>query len=364
MTASFIIEVDEAVDGIIAVWSLTEGGAQPSSLDVLKTAPQPAETIAILDGRAVVSHSVQLPDVDDNKARKIIPAVVDDKVAMSDARDHTALLSARNNEDGSRLIGIVAVEAMTKLRSLALDAGASLVAAVPDYLLLSTSEDGPISLTHEDKSMCRLPDGGGYTLDADAADWMPATSQLDRPWTELLRGAVDIEANLLQGAFVPRTDLRTTFLWWRRAAILAAVVVLTAGLNTWFAASENYERAETLYAAAEQTFREVLPDEPRIINMDAQLRRAIAARGQTGGGEFFELSSLIIEAVEGSEQTVLETLRYDQSNGELALDVSFASFAESSNFKRALEQNNVAVTEGSSRQEGGRVLSEIRVRRP
>ena len=144
---------------------------------------------------------------------------------------------------------------------------------------------------------------------------------------------------------------------------MALVTLVVIASTIWFEAAENYRKADQYYAGAELVFRQALPNEPRIVNMDAQLRRALAGKRQQGGGEFFYLSGFVISAIESSEQTLLETMRYDQERGELSLDVSFASFADSTSFKQALEQAGVSVTEGSSRQEGERVFSELRVRR-
>lgn len=365
MSVVYLIEVNEGCDAITRVWLKTEAGIEVSSLEAAQSDNAQADIVAVLDGRNIACHAVQLPQVDDAKALKILPAVVDAKLAIADDKLHMALLSAQRSEDGERLVGVVSSDAMQKLRNLMANAGLSFGRAVPDYMLLDAAEDAQQVCEHDDRIVVRRPDGSGFAFDKSEADWMLANAETQSvAWRTALTQLRSVECNLMQGSFAPRTNWRTTFLWWRRAAILAALVgVLIVG-SQWYGASQNYRQADLIYAAAEQAFRDALPDEPRIINMDAQLRRAIAARGQQGGGEFFALSNVVIQVMETSEQTLLETLRYEQSDGELSLDVSFSSFAESSNFKRQLEEAGVFVTEGSSRQEGGRVLSEIRVRRP
>lgn len=365
MSATYLLEVNETFDAVTQVWLATANGIEASSMDALESDHTQPDVIAVLDGRAVACHNIQMPDVDDAKALKILPAVVDDKLAIADEKQHLALLSAQGLEAGERLVGVVSVDAMQRLRGLFAELGVTVSRAVPDYELLAVDMEAEQVCELQDRVVVRRPDGSGYAIDVSDADWMLANINPQAvDWSGALSKAATVTSNLLQGAFAPRTNWRTTFLWWRRATVLASLVTVLAAALLWYGASENYRQADVMYAAAEQAFRDALPDEPRIVNMDAQLRRAIASRGQQGGGEFFALSNVVMQVVENSQQTVLETLRYEQSDGELALDVSFSSFAESSNFKRQLEAAGMRVDEGSSRQEGGRVLSEIRVRRP
>ncbi|MBO6506177.1 MAG: hypothetical protein JJ850_06185 [Kordiimonadaceae bacterium] len=364
MSTTYFLEVNEGFDAVSNVWHKSENSVEASTLHALQNDRTQPDVVAILDGRAVVSHNIQLPNVDDAKAVKILPAVIDDKLALAGGENHLALLSAASG-DGERLVGVVSNESMQALRTLLNRVGINAGRAIPDYLLLETKPDLEQVCALDDRVLVRRPDGSGYAIDKSEADWiLGKVDALPLDWSAALANYFTGGGNLLQGLYAPRTNWRTTFLWWRRAAILASLAVVMAVMSFWYGASQNYKQADQLYLAAEQAFRNALPDEPRIINMDAQLRRAIASRGQRGGGEFFTLSTVVMQVVENNEQTVLETLRYEQADSELALDVSFSSFADSSNFKQQLEAAGMQVSEGSSRQEGGRVLSEIRVRRP
>lgn len=365
MSTTYFLEVNESFDAVSNVWHKSENGVEKSSLEAIQNDRTQADVVAILDGRAVVSHNIQLPNVDDAKATKILPAVIDAKLALAGGENHLALLSGEASDDGERLVGVVSSECMQTLRAMLTRVGINAGRAIPDYLLLETEADLEQVCELGDRIVVRRPDGSGYAIDKSDAEWMLGKVDADPlDWSAALGNSLRDGGNLLQGLYAPRTNWRTTFLWWRRAAILASVAVVMAVISFWYGASQNYKQAEILYLAAEQAFRNALPDEPRIINMDAQLRREIASRGQKGGGEFFTLSNVVMQVVENNEQTVLETLRYEQADSELALDVSFSSFADSSNFKQQLEAAGMQVSEGSSRQEGGRVLSEIRVRRP
>ena len=366
MSETLIIEVDETASVVTASWRLVDGTLQAISMEDAASLGLAAKIIAVLDGRAVATQVVEMPAVDDAKALKILPAVLDDRIAVAEADSHLALLGGRDSEAGTRATAVVDRGLLNKVIQLLGEHHLKPAAVAPDYMLLPLPKGGPVCVELSGRTLVRLPDGGGYAVDETGAALMkevhePVASNLS--WQDLLKRAADTDSNLLQGAFVPRTGMRTTLLWWRRAGALGVGALLIAAGLVWLEASDNYQKAEQYYAGAERLFRQALPNEPRIVNMDAQLRRALAGRRQQGGGEFFYLSGFVLTAVEASEQTLLETMRYDQDRGELSLDVSFASFADSTSFKQALEQAGVSVSEGSSRQEGGRVLSELRIRR-
>lgn len=368
MSRTLIIEVNEDASSVVCA-TLLDGDNNISTIepDALPSLPHDGRTIVVMDGRSVAVHAVELPVVDDAKARKILPAVLDDKLASNDAPCHMALLGEQNADSPTRVVATVACSVMDTMLGLMQGLNLSPECVVPDFMLLVPADNEPVQLRREETLLVRLPDGSGYGLEEASARLLHSASAraLDgEAWLDCLREAVFCRANLLQGAYAPRTSMRVSLLWWRRSALLAGVALLFGAVSVWYEASENFHRADQMYENAEQLFRRALPEETRIVNMEVQLRRAVAARRRQAGGEFFVLSNQVLRAVQAGDQALLETMRYSQENGDLVLDVSFASFAESTEFKRTLEQYGMQVTEGSSRQESGRVVSEIRVRRP
>lgn len=367
MSRTLIIEVNEDASSVVGATLLDEDNVSTIELGALPGLSHDGRTIVVMDGRSVAVHTVELPVVDDAKARKILPAVLDDKLASNGAPCHMALLDEQKADDPARVVAIVACSVMDNMLGLMQGLNLSPECVVPDFMLLATAGNEPVQLHRDERLLVRLPDGSGYGLEAASARLLQsadAKTLHSEAWLACLREAATCRANLLQGAYAPRTSMRISLLWWRRSALLAAVALLLGAVTVWYEASENFRRADQMYENAEQLFRRALPDEPRIVNMEVQLRRAVAARRRQAGGEFFVLSNQVLRAVQAGDQALLETMRYSQESGELVLDVSFASFAEGTEFKRILEQNGMQVTEGSSRQESGRVVSEIRVRRP
>lgn len=368
MSDFLVLEVNEAVDEITAAHSVSDGQTVPVAVEDCSSMPEGTKVVMVVDGRTVAVHAVPLPDVDDSKARKILPAIMDDKIAVHDLENHLALLEGRDEALGTRPVAVVARRIMEDMFSLADRIGVKPDIVVPDFMLVPVPEDTAATLACGSRQLVRLPDGSGYSLESDVSGMVSANGEssaipAERAWTELLAKAVSTDANLLQGEYAPRTSLRVGLLWWRRSAVLAAAVLALFAGGVFYQASENFRRADALYAQSETVFRQALPDESRIVNMQAQLRRALASRRQQGGREFFVLANVAFRAVAARDQTLLETMRYDHGDGVLTMEVSFASFAESTGFKNALEQAGMQVSEGSSRQEGNRVYSEIRLGR-
>ncbi len=327
-----------------------------------------ADAVVVLHGSLVASHNVVLPDFADAKLLKILPGVMEDKLSLAGETRHFALIGERDPETGTRLVGVIDAEVMKKVMAQTKELKLNLQAVVPDYMLVEKHDESPVAWQIGDFVRARLTDGTGFCAEAELAGVMLPDTVAVEPvsfakWQQALESAATINANLLQGSYAPRGDLLAGLVWFKRTAILFAAFVLVWVGGLLLTASNNNQRADALYQDAEAVFREALPDVPRIVNMEAQMRRAVVDARQQGGGEFFALSQMIFRAVEDNQETMLESLRYDNENSSVALSVSFASFAESERFKDHLLRAGARVTEGSSRQESARVFSDILVER-
>ncbi len=363
MSDYLVIEVDESGARAVAVHLVSGGGwaqLDPENL----AARSDKRAIFILDGRAVSVHAVEIPDIEDNKATKILPAIMDDKIATHTNDVHYALVGDRDKDSGIRPVAAVDRLVMNNVMELAASLGITPNIIVPDFLILPVPAEASVSIVLDDRSLVRLPDQSGFALEAGIVSHVTTGAVTGESWHDLVASELPtLGSNLMQGPFAPHTSLLAGLVWWRRSAILGLLALVVLAGGTLYRAGENYRQVDTLYANAEEVFRTALPEERRIVNMEAQMRRALVGQRQQGGGEFFVLADVAMRAVEAGERTLLETVRYDRGEGLLILDVSFASFAESTDFRNRIEEAGMIVTEGSSRQEGNRVISEIRVRR-
>lgn len=369
MSDVLVIEIGADAETILRAGLLGQNTRWLKDLSPEVIAQQDASSaIFVLDGTLVVTHRVQVPDFADNKLLKVLPGILDDKIAIFGGRVHFALVGERDAEDGSCIVAITSADVMDKLQDLAEACGVTPTAVLPDYLLFDPNEDGPSVNRVAERICVRASDGTGYTAEAAQAQlMMPAEVQVDtvsiEAWQNTLANAQSQAVNLLQGSYAPGGDIFAVLKWFKRSAAFAATAFLIWAATLILQAGANSKQADFLYQDAEKLFREALPDVSRIVNIEAQMRRAVAEKSQQGGGALFSLSEKIFTAVQNQQQTMLETLRYDAEANSVVLNVSFASFADGEEFKRALQRSGADVREGSSRQEGTRVFSELTVGR-
>lgn len=358
--------------------------------DLPREAGRPA--VAVLNGAGVTCHRLALPPFAQGKLLKILPGLMDEKMATVEGDRHYALFSTPDNpvtadddaetqtekqaekqaetqaDAGDKLVAVMNTDILRQVSHFVRELGLELVGAVADYMLLPVPAGGCNAGHFEGRVCVRRPDGTGFTVEEDTAVYLLGEGETpemygDEAWKRQLATAANLAHSLLQGAFAPRGNMASGAIWFRRAGVLAAASLLLWVGSALYQASENYSRADRYYAEAEAAFRKALPDVSRIVNMDAQMRRAVADSRQSQGSEFLILSDLAFRAVERSEQTLLEGLRYDAADGAVVISVSFASFAQGEAFKQQLQSLGAGVQEGGSRQEGSRVFSELTIRR-
>jgi general secretion pathway protein L len=151
-------------------------------------------------------------------------------------------------------------------------------------------------------------------------------------------------------------------LWFRGAGLIFLVASGFWMAGTLMETDKLGATTEAVYAETEALFRSSFPDVKRIANMRAQARQEVMKLRQQSGGEFLKLSGILFKETSLSDGTLMDGLRFDNARGELAVTLSFASYAEGEAFKKKLTAAGVDVTEGGSRQEGARVATDLVLR--
>lgn len=388
MSESIVIELTpDGADAVRAGAVAPDGSwlRDVAPADLGGEAGKPA--VLVLNGAGVACHRMALPPFAQGKLLKILPGLMDEKLATADDTRHYALFGApvvAGAEDGGaegqtaetpapspvgeRLVAVMDGDILKEAITFARGQGLEPTGAVADYMLLPVPASGMNAGQFDGRVCVRRADGTGFTMEEETAVYLLEEGQTpeafgEEAWKRQLGTAVTEDQTLLQGAFAPKGNMAAGFVWFRRAGMLAAASLLLWAGTAVYQASDNNSRAERYYAEAEAAFRRALPDVSRIVNMDAQMRRAVLASRQSQGSEFLILSDMAFRAVERSQQTMLESLRYDVAEGSVVLSVSFSSFAEGEAFKQELQGLGASVAEGGSRQEGSRVFSELTVRR-
>lgn len=372
MSDLIVVELTEDLEQIAAVNSYS--GATGEWLGAvnenqISAGSENRTVVLVIDGRLAAMQRVPVPDLDEAKLHKILPGLMDEKIATGAQENQFALVGAYDNETGSRAICTIEKRTLAKLLARANALGFNPDIVVPDFVLLTQPEHGYNMVVLNGRYVVRAANGDGFAGEKNIVDAVVVDAgdveKIDSVhWQKTLVQVAAVGGNFLHGAFAKKANWVAGLFWWKRPIYLALSAMFIFTILYYYNAVQNYQSAEKLYAKSENLFREALPDEPRIVNMEAQLRRAVTAQRQTGGGEFFVLVGAVVQAVESDTTASLETLRYDESDNELLLSVSFPSFAETTKFNERLSAAGMHVTEGSSRQEGGRVFADLRVQRP
>lgn len=369
MSDKIVIELGANAETIACIGILGVGETRwVTEADLAEMPVEGMGAIVILHGACVAAHNVVLPSFTDSKVLKILPGLMEEKLSTLGVSRHFALLYDRDVEQGARLVCVVNCAVMDKVIQRVKGLGLKLQAVLPDYTLLSAETGESLAVKWAGKTLVRLEDGTGFTAEDEQASFMVrediVVKTLDRTgWQQLLQRAEFLENSLLQGAYALRENALTGLLWFKRVAVLASAALVIWVISVLLVATSNQKYADSLYADAEKAFRKALPEVSRIVNMEAQMRRAVAQTRHQGGGELFSLSEMVFRAVEENPETMLETLRYDRETGSISISVSFASFAGSERFKSVLQRAGARVAEGGSRQEASRVFSEISIER-
>jgi len=319
------------------------------------------KTIVVCHGSVFASWSLDVPALSTSKLQKILPNLMADQCATPVADMHLSLIGPVQ-EGKAHVIAIAKIvieEALALCRRLGVQPDFML----PDFCLLST----PGSVIGVDGFVrVRLPDNSGFCAEVDLAKAIQTDLKLTdtqtktaSEWQRFLASAADGDVTILQGEFTSRANILSFLPGLKRAAVLSAACLAVWVGSTLITAQSYDDRASKLHVMAEKSFRSAFPEVKRIVNIDAQTRSAVRQLQQQGSGQFLQLSSALFSVVKEFEGVTVEMIRFDQVRGDFAATVSFASFAESEAFRNQLQAKGTGFQEGSSRQEGARIFTDI-----
>lgn len=354
------------------------------------------KVLVVVPGVHVATRLAQVPAKRDAEARAAVPYVLEDDLAQDPDDLHFAIGPA--SEDGERPTAVVHDDLMARWRSWLAPFADVPVEMVPDYALLAEpGMDLTVALWGQARALVRASNGQGAAVEADllpvilpafaageaGADARRISIHADRSSVEgLPEGDITWAAplddravlilalraagaaaplNLLQGAHSLGRASGLDWPVWRRAAALAAgVVLLLAGL-VFSQAVQNERLAERLHAQTEDVFREAFPDVRRVVNPRAQLRSKLQAYSTGGGDRYLQLTSLLYQALDQSPAVEVNDLRYYDDRGEIGANVAYGAYGDLERLKATIGRLGGRFGEGGSRQSGDRILGDITV---
>lgn len=164
--------------------------------------------------------------------------------------------------------------------------------------------------------------------------------------------------NLAQGELAPRTDNLAWAIWRPVAILLGAWLVLHLGFSLFQAL--YYERQADHFAQSSLTlYKELFPEDRRIVNLRAQFAEHLKAGTQSSGGFISLIQAASASLAHKDSAVSVAQLDYSQSRGDLALQVKAKDFAEVEKLRQQLAESGLEVQMGSASREDDGITARV-----
>ena len=174
----------------------------------------------------------------------------------------------------------------------------------------------------------------------------------DEPFQLLAQGRAKA-VDLAQGEFAPRRDNQAWTVWKPFVALLALWVVGYlgfCGVQAW----QLERRGDAFNAASVALYKELFPDDQRIVNLKAQFAEHLSQGQQSEGGFLSMLEQASGAIAEAKSPLTVVQVDYSQVRGDLALQIRAKDFAALEQLRQRLLEGGLKVQLGSaSREEQG-----------
>ncbi|HEX7036358.1 MAG TPA: type II secretion system protein GspL [Pseudomonadales bacterium] len=144
--------------------------------------------------------------------------------------------------------------------------------------------------------------------------------------------------NLLQGPYRPRQPSNPNWQRWRAVAALAGVWIVVALLTRTAEAIYADHQADRLEAESVALYRDIFPNERRVINPRRQLQAKLG-EGTDGGSDLLGLLGPLAATL--GQDTRINSFSYDQDRGELSADLYIDAYETLDRVKEGLSQAGV-----------------------
>ncbi len=403
--SELVLFLGERPDPTTLRWRVTDGGSTLRTGDGVPPDDARAErVVGVLDARAVHVRSVTVPARQRSQMVRALPYVVEEFLAEDIESQHLAL--ARGARPGAPVrVAALDRRLLTAWLDLLAEHGLRLNSLVPESALLPAPEAHTLELLGTDDGWLfatsdaagRFPDDWWSIVIDDLLDGVRAvdvllaadadvdidavrTSQIETGGGEepvglsverlpvrtadwlvarLADGAADIE--LLQGDYAPADDAPALpgalrLLGSLAAGWLVLFVAVQAG-SAWLLDSS----AERLRADTHALYRELFPDEQRIVNPVAQMRAHLADSGVAmDGGTFMELFARAAKGIAGADVD-LRNVSYNSSRDDASIEILTREFATLESLQERLGNSGLDVEITSAEQEEGIIRARLRV---
>jgi len=323
-------------------------------------APELMRTVAVVPGADVLVRWLDLP----SGSRAQVAAA-----ALHVLRDDLATAA-------DRLIAVPGPAPAPNARRLVAVTGRALVQAwvdylaslglrpdvmVPDSLVLPEPEKdgaltaavfGPdLALRGRELALSCQPDLADAVIAGRALHWVETGDQIE---SLLAAAALDPPINLLADAGRRRGGDRRG---WRRAIMLAAALIISPLILTLTAAGHDEWRARETGRRAEAAARRAFPDIAPGADAVAEATRRLSIAPPPGGAT--AAAEALFAAVEGVAGAELDSLTVDETG--VRATVTYDAYQDLDALQQAMAARRMSLTDESTVDDGGKVVSEVRV---
>lgn len=350
------------------------------------------EVVAVLPGTATLLLHATLPPGRESTIAKALPFAVEDRLA----EDPADLVFAQVRPGGGpeRAVAVMHRDLLERALEALRTAGATVVAAIPEPLLLPATEAGWTVLVRDTVAVVRTGATSGFAVELDTLADVLACADVTQPravtlyapagapplpdfgvGTTIERIAVGHPMEALTDgpdvrtapSFVARESRYTALRSARFAAAAAAVLLLAGAVYTgvqWRAAGELAAERDALRAAQERHYREAFPAAGRIVDVVLQARQRLEARQRRtrDGLDFLDAVYLAgLHTRTGDRAIEFNSVSF--RDGVLNVQVNSRSAGEVEAYRNALLAENLTAELLSAQSSAHGVVGRLRIAR-
>lgn len=337
-------------------------GVLAGPTDAIDGSDLPETVIGVVPGSDVAVHWFALPDLSEAQAAAAARLMASEVSAERLDNLH-ASLSARADEAGERILGIVGADRMAAWIAEGQARGYDPDAIVPETLLLSPPEQGLATIEAGGLILVRgrrqafAAEQGLVTLLAGDAPLTPVSPEAVEAGLGELLSALPLD--LRTGPFRKRRRWRIDWALVRRLAALAALILLANIIITLIMIARYDGAAERAEARTEAIARAALPRATRVTNPGQQLAARLGdLRG--GGAGLPTLLGALFEGVRAVPSAEIRFVQFDPA-GLLRATVTAASPADIDAVRARIEASGVSAGAGTASAVGARQSVEFRI---
>ena len=322
--------------------------------------PEPMRTVAVVPGADVLIRWLELPSGSPAQvAATALHLLRDDLAAPADRL--SAALGPVSTPGQHRLVAVVGRSLLQTWGDYLASLGLRADVMIPDSLVLpEPAEEGGLTAAVFGADLALRGKELAFSLQPDLAEAVVAGRTLERIGRAdeierlLVAAALNPPINLLAGA---GRRVEADRRGWKRAAVLAAVLIVSPLILTLAAAGHDDWRARDADRRAEAAARRAFPDIPPAADAVAEAIRRLSTAPPPGGPT--AAAAALFAAVESVEGAELDSLTADDAG--VRATVTYAAYQDLDALQQAMAAKGMSLTDESTVDDQGKVVSEVRV---